>query len=268
MTKKDEVIPDILPEVIDVPDKFYKMISFPDGFRCYAHTSVEEAALIHRELIQEMCYLQPGINVSPGNTIFDVGGNMGLFSIALTNKYENLTIHAFEPIPASCEVFQANIDLFQMKGVTLHKFGLGDGSEEESEINFFINLTGNSTRHPETKFRQRKFAEEHYPPEMVKEYFSSEKVRIKLVRLSDVLKELEEPAIDLLKIDVEGDELPVLMGIDPEHWALTRQLVVEVHNASDNLEDVLSYIKKADPGLVLTTGEIDPLGEALVWGHR
>jgi len=32
MTKKDEVIPDILPEVIDVPDKFYKMISFPDGF--------------------------------------------------------------------------------------------------------------------------------------------------------------------------------------------------------------------------------------------
>ncbi len=268
MTKKDDVIPDALPEEIEVPDKPFKMLSFPDGFSFYAHTSIEEAALIHRELIQEMCYLQPGINVSAGNTVFDVGGNMGLFSVALTKRFENLTIHAFEPIPASCEVFRANIDLFQMNGVTLHEFGLGDGTEEESEINFFLNLTGNSTRHLETKAPQRKFAEEHYPPEMVEAYFSSEKVKIKLRRLSDVLKELGDPIIDLLKIDVEGDELLVLKGIDPEHWTLIRQLVLEVHSASENLESVLSYIKKVDPELILTTGEIDPLGEALIWGHR
>jgi FkbM family methyltransferase len=160
------------------------------------------------------------------------------------------------------------MDLFQLKGVNLHEFGLGDGTEEESEINFYPNLTGNSTRHPETKALVRKFAEENYPPEMVENFFSFEKVKIKLRRLSDVLKDLGEPPIDLLKIDVEGDELPVLMGIDPEHWTLIRQLVLEVHNAADNLENVFSYINKADSGLILTAGEIDSLDTALIWGQR
>ena len=268
MSKKDDVIPAILPEVIEIPDKPFRIMSFPDGFRFYAHTAVEEAALIHRELIQEMCYLQHGVKVSPGNTIFDVGGNMGLFSVALSMRFTNLTIHAFEPIPASCEVFRANMDLFQLKGVNLHEFGLGDGTEEESEINFYPNLTGNSTRHPETKALVRKFAEENYPPEMVENFFSFEKVKIKLRRLSDVLKDLGEPPIDLLKIDVEGDELPVLMGINPEHWTLIHQLVLEVHNAADNLENILSYINKADSGLILTAGEIDSLDTALIWGHH
>jgi len=268
MSKKDDVIPAILPEVIEIPDKPFRIMSFPDGFRFYAHTAVEEAALIHRELIQEMCYLQHGVNVSPGNTIFDVGGNMGLFSVALSMRFANLTIHAFEPIPASCEVFRANMDLFQLKGVNLHEFGLGDGTEEESEIIFYPNLTGNSTRHPETKALVHKFTEENYPPEMVENFFSFEKVKIKLRRLSDVLKDLEEPHIDLLKIDVEGDELPVLMGIDPEHWTLIHQLVLEVHNAADNLENILSYINKADSGLILTAGETDSLDTALIWGQR
>jgi hypothetical protein len=58
------------------------------------------------------------------------------------------------------------------------------------------------------------------------------------------------------------------MGIDPEHWTLIRQLVLEVHNAADNLENVFSYINKADSGLILTAGEIDSLDTALIWGQR
>ncbi len=268
MSKKDDVIPNILPEVIEVPDKPFRIMSFPDGFRFYSHTEVEEAAVIYREIIQKMCYLQHEVNVYPGNTIFDVGGNMGLFSVALATRFTNLTIHAFEPITASCEVFRANMDLFQLKGVNLYEFGLGDGTEEESEINFFPYMTGNSTRHPEIKAFLRKFVEQNYPAEMVEKIFYFDKIKIKLRRLSDVLKDLGEPPIDLLKIDVEGDELPVLMGIDPEHWTLVHQLVLEVHNAADNLENVLSYINKADSGLILTAGEIDSLDTALIWGHR
>ena len=145
---------------------------------------------------------------------------------------------------------------------------MGDGTEEESEINFYPNLTGNSTRHPEIQALLRKFLEQNYPSEMVENFFSFEKIKIKLRRLSDVLKDLGEPPIDLLKIDVEGDELPVLRGIDPEHWTLILQLVLEVHDAADNLENVLSYINKADSGLILTAGEIDSLDTALIWGQR
>ena len=38
------------------------------------------------------------------------------------------------------------------------------------------------------------------------------------------------PTIDLLKIDTESDELPVLEGILPVHFPLIRQITAEIHS--------------------------------------
>ncbi len=37
--------------------------------------------------------------------------------------------------------------------------------------------------------------------------------------------------MDLLKVDVEGAELDVLRGVDPQDWARIRQVVVEVRSS-------------------------------------
>lgn len=37
-----------------------------------------------------------------------------------------------------------------------------------------------------------------------------------------------ETVIDLLKLDIEGDELSALLGVREDHWPLIRQVVVEV----------------------------------------
>ncbi len=61
--------------------------------------------------------------------------------------------------------------------------------------------------------------------------------------LSEVIREMAEPEIGLLKIDVERAELDVLRGLADDDWPRVRQLVAEVHdetNRRNEFEDVLS----------------------------
>ncbi|CAN0151235.1 unnamed protein product, partial [Ectocarpus sp. 13 AM-2016] len=41
--------------------------------------------------------------------------------------------------------------------------------------------------------------------------------------------------IDLLKIDVEGAELDVLLGIEQQDWPKIKQVVAEVHPVGDRV---------------------------------
>jgi acyl carrier protein len=59
--------------------------------------------------------------------------------------------------------------------------------------------------------------------------------------LSELIREHEISHIDLLKIDVEGDEVEVLDGIADEHWPLIQQLAIQVHGP-DLLERVTALV--------------------------
>jgi hypothetical protein len=62
------------------------------------------------------------------------------------------------------------------------------------------------------------------------------RLRCELRRLSDVLTTLGRPAVDLIKVDVEGAEEDVLLGIDDGDWPLLRQFVIEVHDLDGRLD--------------------------------
>ena len=73
--------------------------------------------------------------------------------------------------------------------------------------------------------------------ELLRRFFqSSKQVTCQLRKLSDVIREQQIEAIDLLKVDTEGAEEDVLAGIEPEHWSRIRQAVVEVHHGKESLE--------------------------------
>jgi hypothetical protein len=59
---------------------------------------------------------------------------------------------------------------------------------------------------------------------------SRQRVEGRLCTLSDAIRTHAIEAIDLVKIDVEGAELDVVLGIEDADWPKIRQFVVEVHD--------------------------------------
>ena len=66
----------------------------------------------------------------------------------------------------------------------------------------------------------------------------AQRFHCELRTISDIIQQNALSRVDLLKIDVEGEELEVLRGIAPEHWPLIRQVVAEVYDQDDRLKIV------------------------------
>ena len=85
-----------------------RQTTLPNGL-AVASVSDLEARVLYEEIFRERPYLQHGIRVADGDCVFDVGANIGLFTLALARGYRDLTIFAFEPIPNLCALLRENV---------------------------------------------------------------------------------------------------------------------------------------------------------------
>lgn len=66
--------------------------------------------------------------------------------------------------------------------------------------------------------------------------------------VSSIMARLQLPHVDVLKVDVEGDELDVLRGVDGDDWPKVRQVVAEVHDVSGRLQAVVDLLSSPAGG--------------------
>ena len=222
-----------------------------------------------------------------GDCIFDVGANVGFFSVFLAGRHAGLRIVACEPIPAIFELLEmntaahlANVD------ARLVPSGLG-ASAGELTFRYDPGMTFNasaashareehrSQREPTrmgTRDRRRRRPQQaaldrphsrdagasanprgerrHARGDgagrgafIVHGRMRTREVRCRIQRLSDVMRAQGIEAIDLLKIDVEGGEWDVLMGIDDGDWPRIRQMAIEVHDADDRVSRMATLLR-------------------------
>jgi len=68
-----------------------------------------ETALIDHEIFAMQSYSRHGITIADGDCIFDVGANIGLYSLYLAQSCSIVRVFAFEPVPEIFAVLQRNI---------------------------------------------------------------------------------------------------------------------------------------------------------------
>lgn len=140
------------------------------------------------------------LNLSERPIILDVGANLGVFSLAYRSMFVDCEVHAFEPIEFIYHQLSQNIKLNgQTKFIKTYNFGMSD----EAEV---IEL---SIPTPEQHERYK------LPTDV--RHFSIhgqgvEKFTGNLMVLDTWFEESALTKVDLIKIDVEGYELPVLEG--------------------------------------------------------
>ncbi|MEG4405031.1 FkbM family methyltransferase [Microcoleus sp. MON2_D5] len=154
-----------------------------------------------------------------------------------------MKIFAFEPIEPVFTVLSNNIELHNLTNVSLCKYGLGSENDAERVFIFYPNMPGNSTERPKEKIAQREVMINAIGQEQTDYFFKTTQVSGEIRTLSRAIEDLSIDSIDLLKIDVEGEELAVLQGIEPNDWIKVKQIVAEVHDIDNRLEQFQSILE-------------------------
>jgi len=219
-----------------------------------------EALYVYKEVFEDQIYLRHGIAIKDGDCIFDVGANIGLFTMFVQSIRIGCAIHAFEPSPELCGILTANVGTFS--NVTIHQFGLSD-TEKEAVFTFYPNysiLSGfyaDEAREREMlrmairnqfcgRFRSGGRLEDRHLDSLVEEMLAQKtEYTCRLQTISTIIEKECIRVIDLLKVDVEKSELDVLRGIRDRDWGLIRQIVIEVHEAEgDTVQWILSLLEE------------------------
>lgn len=225
-------------------------MELPNG-TTVAHINADEAEFLYREIFAERCYLQHGIELRPGDVVFDVGANIGMFTLFAHLECPGVTVHAFEPAPVPYAALRANAELHGVAG-RFDQCAVSDMAGR-GELTFYPDATLLSGFHPDPAARDQMARtlglNEGYSLEEIDRMLAhmpdtSEIIDTPIVRLSDVIADRGIEAVGLLKIDVEKNERQVLRGVDGADWPRIRQVVAEVHDVDGALDEVLTLLRE------------------------
>lgn len=125
-------------------------------------------------------------------TVFDIGGNMGWYSIGLYKVKNNVDIHTFEPIPSTYESLVGNAKINGSK-IKINNFGL---SNKKQDLTFYFHKEGSGNASAAIMNDEKENIEVKCHVDTLDNYFYESKLE----------------KLDFIKCDVEGAELLTFQG--------------------------------------------------------
>lgn len=188
--------------------------------RCYPHAPISSAVIYYGLAdASEMRFVLDLLG--PGDVLFDVGANLGVYSV-LATAVDGATAVAFEPNRRSQERLRENLELNDVTGrVTVVPSAVG---AQRGTVSFTTELDAMNR--------------------IVTDPASAEGAAletVELVSLDEWCAEHGDPSPAVVKIDVEGHELDVLRGASALFERCSPALIVEVNDA-DALQDALDRL--------------------------
>jgi len=129
--------------------------------------------------------------------IFDVGANAGIYSFAALSSQPNAIVHAFEPTPEIAARLRASVRLNKLNQLRVHQLGVF----KRNGYGTLMRCRGESGCNEGMNFLS---ADVH----------ESRGERIETVSLDDFCEQHRIDYVDLLKVDVQGQESAVLRGAE------------------------------------------------------
>ena len=166
--------------------------------------------------------------VADVRTIVDAGANIGAASIYFAAHYPDARIYAFEPAPENFALLAENTA--SLENITAHEVGLFDADKEAPLYQGADDPSTNSVGDSGLNTRRSRM--------------------VKLMDAKSFLRGLDVDRIDVLKLDTEGCEVPILRSL-AEMISAVKVIYVEYHDDEDRrvIDDLLSrdhILKSAD----------------------
>jgi FkbM family methyltransferase len=246
-----------------------RTLDLPGGLTIACQSRME-AEHIYEDIFDKKIYLRHGVTLRDGACVFDVGGNIGLFTLFVHRHCRDPRTYTFEPAPPLFRILSENARR-HYPGARLFNCGVA-ARRGRATLTFYPYSSGMSSFHAnldEEKDVLRVIMVNQSragmagmdrvmaaADQLLDARFGCETFECDLVPLSAVIVDEQVEAIDLLKIDVQKSELEVLQGIEPRHWPRVRQVVMEVHELDGRLVEVGELLRRHGFNVVV---EQDPL---------
>jgi len=160
--------------------------------------------------------------IKDDSIVFDIGANIGYYSIVAANKAKHGEVHAFEPISSTFHALQQNIILNNLKNVIVNQNGV---SNAPGIYDYYISSTDNSGM----------------SGMQPSENFSGHIEKIQTITIDQYSTDRNLSSVDFVKIDIEGNELNALMGMKNTLTKFKPVLFIEILN-----EHLTNYHATAD----------------------
>jgi FkbM family methyltransferase len=215
----------------------------PNGLQI-VHLNRYETDYLYKEIFEDQFYLRHGVRLQDGDTVIDIGANIGLFSLYVMSRCKNPTIYAFEPAPvvydllkANCEAYGPNVRAFNVGVSDKRKIATFTFYEKSSVFSGFHSDESQDREAIQTVVRNMLKSEsvadgsvEEYVDELTADRLRYTTHECQLTSVSDIIRENQLEEIDLLKIDAEKSELDIINGIEDRDWPKINQIVIEIHD--------------------------------------
>ncbi|OGD87015.1 hypothetical protein A2870_01740 [Candidatus Curtissbacteria bacterium RIFCSPHIGHO2_01_FULL_41_11] len=125
-------------------------------------------------------------------TVFDIGANIGWYSLMIAKRLKNAKIFAFEPIKKTFDYLKLNIKLNSANNIKPYNLGFADSKGQKV---FYLRKTQSGSASMAN----------------IQEDKGAQKVVCKIMQLDEFVK-AKKLKVDFIKCDTEGSELLVFKG--------------------------------------------------------
>lgn len=228
----------------------------PNGLKI-RHQSTAETEHFYADIFEHAGYLRHGVTLPPDACVFDVGANIGLFSVFVATRRPDARLYSFEPVPALFSILSENLARHCPRARAFNA-GLSDRPGRASLI-FYPDSSGMSSLSADrdeeravlaTILRNQARLGDRRAADLLEQEdafldarLRGQEVSCELRTLSEVIEAEEVARIDLLKVDVQKHELNVLLGIADGHWPRIGQVVAEVHDTDGRLARIVELLR-------------------------
>lgn len=154
--------------------------------------------------IQTLCMLTEEKHI-----VFDIGANIGYYTVVLAQKASDGALYAFEPVSSTRSQLEDNISLNSLNNVSVYPFCVSN--QNTSSVIYISNDSNvgmSSLKEPEN--------------------FSGKTESVQTISFDTWLETQEISSVDIIKIDIEGAEVLALEGMQQSLSKFRPVILIEV----------------------------------------
>lgn len=169
-------------------------------------------------------YKNKSFDIQPTDTIIDIGGHIGSFSIWAATQAHQGRVFTFEPNIENFLLLKENKEINQISNLEIFNMAVSEKIGEATLFNSAHQNMGHS----------------------LYEYNLPNQAKVKTTILDEILQSNNIHKVDLLKIDAEGAEYPILLSASPQTLQKVNKIILEYHDYLSHgytYQDIKNYLE-------------------------